>query len=207
MSSTDSRTISADKVVLIGGLFLLVWLVFAFTTRKPETAPSVAPVAVESKLHAVGLADNVDWEGMPELFAVWSEHAGWKDGKAQFAYWDQGYRSYSYFFEATRVNGKVWFRSLPEPEFIEGSGSSFALIYVSDPETCMVADTDLKTESPEHPFLFFKPMKPQRPGPWIANPRESGHVSTEKPWVKVDVRSMPVDLPKPELKASTPVGR
>jgi hypothetical protein len=180
-------------------------LAFTFTQHQPDPAPSVAPVVVESKLHAVGLADNVDWEGMPELFAVWSEHAGWKDGKAQFAYWDQGYRSYSYFFEATRVNGKVRFRSIPEPEFIEGSGSSFALIYVSDPETCMVADTDLKAESPEHPFLFFKPMPVQWSVSRIGNPLEHERVPTDKSRLKVDIRSMPVDLPKPELKAFTPV--
>ncbi len=207
MSTAGSRTIPANKVGLIGGLLLLGWLAFALWPDRLAPKLAAAPIPVESKLQAVGLADNVDWEGMPELFAVWSEHAGWKDDKAQFAYWDRNDRSYSYFFEATRVNGKVRFRAMSEPDFIKDSGSSYALIYAGEPGICMVADQDLKTESPEHPFIFFKPVPVQWSVRRSAIPDAPGNTGTTKPVIKIDIGSPSVDLPKPSGKTGVSGGR
>jgi hypothetical protein len=199
MGGSDSHRISANRVGLFMVVLLLAWMVASFYPRDKKAPPRVDVIPVmESKLHAVGLADNPDWEGLPEFFAVWAEHAGWKDDKAQFAYWDQRDQSYAYFFEATRENGKVRFRSIPEPQFIEGSGSSYAKIYVNEPGVCMVADSDLKTESPEHPFVFFVPMPVQwdKNGVW-RKIEEQNRTQTVKPKIKVELESLPLELLKP----------
>lgn len=211
MSGSDSRRIPPNRVALSLVLLLIAWLVFSFYPREKTPPPTAAPLPVaESKLRAVGLEDNANWEGLPELFAVWEGHAGWKNDKAQFAYWDQWSRSYAYFFEASRVNGKVRFREIPEPEFIEGSGSSFALIFVSEPGICMVADTDLKTESPEHPFIFFRPVPADADRFRMTDVLlrlEHERIPTGNPKINVDVRAAPLDVLKPGRKGSKPDGR
>jgi hypothetical protein len=68
-----------------------------------------------SKLQAVGLPDNPDFEGLPEFFAVWAEHAEWKDNRTIFAYWHPGAQDFAYYFEAIRGPEGFRFRPIPEP--------------------------------------------------------------------------------------------
>jgi hypothetical protein len=104
------------------------------------------------------------------------------------------------------VNGKVRFRSIPEPEFIEGSGSRYAKIYVAE-DGIWAAETDSKEASPEHPFAFFKPTSAQwnRSGP--RGPSQPDAAPGEAPKVKVDAGSPSVDAPKMERKIISPDGR
>ena len=115
MNPLDRQRVSPNRVALILGLLLVVWLVFQFCPRSAKPVPPVTPPAAETKLHAVGLADYTDWEGLPDFFAVWAEHAEWKDGRTRFAYWHPVMKTYSYFFEATRKDGKIRFREIAEP--------------------------------------------------------------------------------------------
>jgi len=113
MTTPNSR-IPANQVGLVFALLLAVWLAFTFIRRIEKPAPAAAPVVAESKLHAVGLEDNPDWEGMPEIFAIWADHAEWQDGKTRFAYWHPGTKTYSYYFEAVRISGGFRFKETPE---------------------------------------------------------------------------------------------
>jgi hypothetical protein len=114
MNPSVNQRVSPNRVALILALLLAAWLVFEFYPRK-KPAPSFPPVAAESKLHAVGLADNPDWDGLPEFFALWADHAEWKDGRTRFAYWHPVMKTYSYYFEATRSGEGVRFREIAEP--------------------------------------------------------------------------------------------
>ncbi len=184
--------------------FLIVWPLFLLWPGRSKQEPSrrLSGTPITSKLLAVGLEDNPEWEGLPELFAVFESRAGWINDRAQFAYWDRWSHSYAYFFEATRVNGAVRFHSIPEPDFIDGSGSSYAKIYAGEePGMCMVSDSDLKSESPEHPFVFFRPVPAQVDMPLPRLPRELDKVSVADPKVNVDVGSSAVKLPEPTTKA------
>ena len=207
MSGSDSHRIPPNRVALSLVLLLIAWLVFSFHPGEQKPPPAAPLPVIESKLRAVGLEDNANWEGLPELFAVWEGHAGWKEDKAQFAYWDQWSRSYSYFFEATRVNGKVTFRSIPLPDFFEISGSSFILAYASAPGIVWGTDTDLKTESPEHPFIFFKPVPLVTDGP--LNPAAIQYLLRQvsspagKSRVSIDLKPDGLDLPNPTAKPNS----
>ncbi len=109
------QRVSPNRVALILALLLTAWLVFEFFPHKGKPALSVAPVMAESKLHAVGLADNPDWDGLPEFFAIVADKAEWKDGRTRFAYWHPVMKTYSYYFEAIRSGEGVRFREIAEP--------------------------------------------------------------------------------------------
>ncbi len=115
MSAPVNQRVSPNRVALIGVLLLAAWLVFEFYPRKPKPTPPVAQVMTESKLHAVGLTDNPDWDGLPEIFAIWADKAEWKDGRTRFAYWHPVMKTYSYYFEATRNGARVSFKEIAEP--------------------------------------------------------------------------------------------
>jgi hypothetical protein len=208
----DQRSPVAKAGWLVG-LFLLGWLAFLFIpwpwrTPPPEPMPRMV-VHAPSKLQMAGLENNPDWEGLPEFFAVWADHAGWENEKAQFAYWNPGTQSYSYFFEAIRRGGEIRFRPIPQPKFVEEEASLEGdgyFQYKDGHGAVMVAETDLKTDSPTHPFVFFHPLKLPKTGPDF-EPVEQKHVSPEKPRVEIDVRPAPLDPAKPEQKDATPAGR
>lgn len=109
---------SHSPVAKAGWLIVLIfvgWLAFLFVpVPKPEPKP--APPYVKpppSRLVALGLPDNPDLEHLPEFFAVFADKAEWKNDKTIFAYWNPGSNSYSYFFEAIRLNGSIHFKEIP----------------------------------------------------------------------------------------------
>lgn len=116
-TATDSR-IPVSKFawpVLI--VFLAGPLLF-FALVTPQEKPAEAPRTVElppSKLAAVGLRENRDWDGLPEIFAVWADNAYWQNNRTRFAWWNPGTDSYSYFFEAHRTPAGIRFREVKEP--------------------------------------------------------------------------------------------
>lgn len=92
---------------------------FYLATPKPA-APAIDVDATPTKraptkLEAVGLRDYRDWDGLPEIFAVWADRAHWKNERTRFAYWNPGNQSYSYYFEARRTAGGYRFREILEP--------------------------------------------------------------------------------------------
>ena len=109
---------SAAKAGWLIVLLTVGWIIF-FLVPWPIGKPDSKPAAIAlplSKLRQAGLQDYTDWEGLPEIFAVWADKAEWKDGETRFAYWHPVAKSYSYYFEATRVKGGYRFKEIAEPK-------------------------------------------------------------------------------------------
>ena len=115
-----SPTIPLGK---LGWLVLLVVIAaptaffFLATPKEPEEAP--APAAIKpppSKLAAVGLRENRDWDGLPEMFAIWADKAHWENNRTRFAYWNPGTNGFSYYFEARRAGTSYRFIEIEEPD-------------------------------------------------------------------------------------------
>ena len=90
---------------------------FILVTPKEPDEPTAPPAEKRplSKLESVGLRDYRDWDGLPEIFAVWADKAHWENDRTRFAYWNPAARSYSYFFEARRTPKGYRFREIREP--------------------------------------------------------------------------------------------
>ena len=93
------------------------WMAFVLWPDRPEApAPAPAPVPVPaSSLTRAGLRDYTDWQGLPEIFAIWADQAEWKDNRTRFAYWHPVMKTYSYYFEAVRSAKGYRFREIAEP--------------------------------------------------------------------------------------------
>jgi hypothetical protein len=155
-----SGRISVAKAGWLIAVFLIAWPLFVLLPFGGNPAPitPVSPLPRAPRLAAFGLAENPDWMGLPDLFAVWSGHADWRGDRTQFAYWNPGSRSYDYFFEAVRTGDKFRFRSLSRQEALQWKEIDETGIYF--PTDCLpspkeVEAVEFKTESPTHPFIFF----------------------------------------------------
>ena len=117
MSAPGPGQSSVAKAGWLIALLFFGWLVFLFVPGPKKTGPQPAPPPVKpppSRLVALGLPDNTDLEHLPEYFALYADKAEWKDDKTIFAYWNPGSNSYSYFFEAIRLNGGYHFKVIPQ---------------------------------------------------------------------------------------------
>jgi len=108
---------SAAKAGWVIIVLTVAWSVFLLLPDpSPPPVPPPAPVPVPAtSLTRSGLPEYADWEGLPEIFAVWADRAEWRDNRTRFAYWHPGRKEYSYFFEAVRTATGYRFRALPEP--------------------------------------------------------------------------------------------
>lgn len=174
MATSDHRIPANQVVWLLAGL-LAIWVGWLFVPKSEKPRVVSQPVMTESKLRAVGLPDNPDWEGLPELFAVWSAQAPWQDGKVQFAYWNPGAHAYSYFFEAIQSKGLVRFRVLStvealqrkefiDPKFVDRGLGGFFWETSIDRSASQLAAVEFGTDSPMHPFVFFQVFDPLKNG-------------------------------------------
>jgi len=173
----------------LGWLILLLmgaWLAFVFVPAprpKPPPPPAVAPAPQPiSNLAAVGLPNNPDFDGLPEIFALWADQAEWVNDRTVFGYWNPATLDYSYVFEATRRNGRFHFRPVPRPEDFK------------------VALAPNESQPPEHPLRFIpQPRMARTPEVTVPPPppplpaRQDLSVNRGK--VPVDVSGAPI---KPE---------
>ena len=113
----------------VGWIIPLAFVIALFVWHRPapraEAPPATAippPARPPSPLRHVGLPDNPDLAGLPEIFAVNADAAEWKDNRTIFSYWHPGAKAYAYFFEATRGNFGYRFRAIPEPP-TDGAGA------------------------------------------------------------------------------------
>lgn len=187
MGTGANDRVSPGRVVAIFAVLLAVWLGSQFLPRRQEPPPPLAPVQAESRLRSVGLADNPDWDGLPELFAVWADKVAWDDQKVCFAYWHPGARTYAYFFEATRRDGSYRFNEVSLRQLLE---QGYQAENGDDP--AQVARRESETST--HPFVFLN-----RPGlsirksePRIEAPRPS---DPAKP--TIELKPAPLVLPPP----------
>jgi hypothetical protein len=117
---------SAAKAGWVVILLFFGWLAFVFVPwPQGKVEEKVAPTLVDprapfaAKLRQAGLPDNPDWDGLPEQFAIMADKTHWSHDKIKFAYWNPGSRDYTYFFEAKRENGHVFFREIPKPDYYD----------------------------------------------------------------------------------------
>ena len=99
-------------ILLVAGW--LAYLLIPDTTKQPAANPTATPLP-PSSLSQAGLRDYTDWDGLPEIFAIWADRAQWMDGKTRFAYWHPVMKDYSYYFEVVRVDGGFRFKEIAEP--------------------------------------------------------------------------------------------
>ena len=199
MSEPASQRLPANQVGLIFALLLAAWLIFIFFPRQDKPNPPVAPAVTESKLRAVGLPDNADFEGLPEFFAVWAEHAQWQDNQTAFAYWNPGSQSYSYFIEATRLNDAYRFRIVSR----EGLTKNDIYYYHEVDENLTKEVPEIKSQTDSHPFVF---LKKYRMGPAFVSYPDLGSADSRRFANKAPTR-VEVDLKQPPLTPSLPVNK
>ncbi len=121
-------------------------LFFALVTPRESPAPTAEKVQPPpSKLRAVGLRDNRDWDALPALFALAESRAHWRNQRTRFAYWNPGTQSHGYFFEARRTDAGLRFREISEPR---DAG------YEWDPAA-----------APEDPLRLYLPIRPRPEDP------------------------------------------
>lgn len=165
MKALITERISVAKAGWLIGVFLIAWplfLLLPFGGNPPRLPRELAPLS-PSKLAAFGLGENVDWAALPDLFVVWAGQAEWKENKTQFAYWHPGARSYAYFFEALRVDGKLRFRALSREEALQWKEFIGDGVYVATDgghSHKEIQAIDFREESPTHPFVFFRELEP-----------------------------------------------
>ncbi|MDI1247381.1 MAG: hypothetical protein PSV13_00735 [Lacunisphaera sp.] len=179
MSGSDSHRIPPNRVGLSLVLLLVAWLVISYYPRDKTPPPVDAPPVVESKLRAVGLRDNPDWDGLPEFFAIWAERAEWSEGKTRFAYWHPVMKTYSYYFEAVRTGDAYRFKEIGEP---------------NDPDH--VWDESLGEDSP---IRFYHSAEIKIPKP---RTRAHTHGIRLDPPGKVELNLTAPKIPVPETKVT-----
>jgi hypothetical protein len=98
-------------VLTVGWMAIVLW---PGGPELPAAKPGAVPLPASSLTRA-GLRENPDWEGLPEIFAIWADKADWKDNRTRFAYWHPVMKTYSYYFEAARSARGYLFREIAEP--------------------------------------------------------------------------------------------
>ena len=118
MNAPASERTSAATTGWLVVLLMVGWLAFVFVPWPTKAKAGKAPPepTPPSGLVQAGLRDYTDWDGLPEIFAIWADRAQWKDGRTRFAYWHPVMKTYSYFFEVVRTEGKFHFTEIPEPK-------------------------------------------------------------------------------------------
>jgi len=206
MSAPASGRISAAKTGWIIVLLMVGWALFLFLPfgreEKIESPKTPVERPGEADLAAVGLGYNVDWIGLPTYFTVWAEKAGWEDDHTKFAYWNPMTESYSYFFEATRAQGRYRFRPIARTDLEKEPA-----YYFDEDDTPSEKVPEPKNESSTHPFIFWYtrrgpvsiPILPKlgaKP-PWSRDPAEP------PPKVEVEMHPAPLKVPEPRLKTTS----
>ena len=78
-------------------VFMVGWLAFLFLPMpRPEPPAPRILAQVPTKLELVGLPNGLDFEGVPDFFAAFVDHAEWRDNRTLFAYWHPVMETYSY---------------------------------------------------------------------------------------------------------------
>jgi hypothetical protein len=122
MTSPAPRSSDSPRLVawIVAGCVVAGPLLFFALVTPPqppeEPASVLPPPSSPSPLAAVGLRENRDWEGLPEIFAVWADRAHWVGGRTRFAWWHPGAQAHRYFFEARRTPSGIRFREIAEPK-------------------------------------------------------------------------------------------
>src|SRR6478609_407155 len=197
MSARTIERTSARKAGWVIILLLVAWVAFLFAPFSSREKPAPRHFwpggnTAQTKLEAAGLANNPDWDGLPDYFAIWADSIAWKGTRTCFAYWNPGSYSYSYFFEATRTSAGVSFRRLAHWPADSG-------LFVDEDELIGYAEAK-RPDSPTHPFVFALTPGPRAViGPHRMVPPRPAADSLEKEKVKIEISPQPLVAPPVKL--------
>lgn len=76
------------------------------TTRQRPIVLAAPPTPAPSKPAELSTVET--------LFATWGEHAVWYEDTAEIAIWNSGTRDFSDYYEVRRIEGVLYFRSIPQ---------------------------------------------------------------------------------------------
>jgi hypothetical protein len=93
---------------LLGALFVL-----AVRPPAPKPAPGPAPVAAEPAKPSAP-RDPPPLSKIEIIFEKFGEGAVWSDNTTEVAMWDTTEERYADFYEVRRIDGKLYFRSIPQ---------------------------------------------------------------------------------------------
>lgn len=160
-SAANSRIPLGKLGWLVAALVLAAPLLFfALVTPRESPAPTLEKVEPPpSKLRAVGLRDNRDWDALPALFALAEPKAHWRNQRTRFAFWNPGTQSHGYFFEARRTDAGLRFREIPEPR---DAGYEWDPAAAPEDPLRLYLPIRARLEDPVKP-LEEKPSAPHRP--------------------------------------------
>jgi hypothetical protein len=124
------------------------------------------------------------------VFDEWKEHAVWENNLTEVALWRPETGAYSECYEVRRVNGTLYFRSIPRlTRRIVRSG------------TPLPTNTPLQfTESEAHYLAWLEQGRKQSLGEPLVPPRPSGltPLLTPLPMPVIDPSVPPLSNPRPE---------
>ena len=186
--------LSAARTGLILFSLLVVWLGFVVLPSRKKVPERIAPAesALAIKLHAVGLPENPDFEALPEIFAIWAGNAEWKDNKTKFAYWHPVMKTYSYYFEATRTEGRFRFAEVAEsykPELYMGESLGedcpirFYYSYPAADRTLPNISVELPPHDQSPPKVEVTVPKIQAPDPFTSDKSQAKALNAGLPKV------------------------
>jgi len=103
----------APSWVMLGFVFGAGFVFALLRERKPAAPPSVTvPPVVEAPAppspRRVPALTTIE-----AVFEVWGEHAIWSGPTTEVALWNPQDRAFSEFYEVRRMEGRLYFRSLP----------------------------------------------------------------------------------------------
>ena len=118
MNAPSLERTSAAKAGWLIIVLTVGWMVFVlWPDPESEPAPKAAPIPPPvTSLTRAGLRENPDWEGLPEIFAIWADRAEWRNGRTRFNYWNPVTNVYSYTFEARKTKGGYMFKEVDETD-------------------------------------------------------------------------------------------
>ena len=170
------------------GFLLGAAFVWGYKRDAEKTAP-VAPAIPAEWPKALTLAPS-PLTTIEAVFDEWKEHAVWENNLTEVALWRSDTGAYSECYEVRRVNGTLYFRSIPRlTRRIVRSG------------TPLPTNTPLQfTESEAHYLAWLEQGRKKSLGETLVPPRPSGLTPrpTSLPPPVIDPSVPPLGHPRPE---------
>lgn len=93
---------------VLGALFVLA------LPKRPAPPPAAAPARKPQTAAAAAPRPPPPLSRIEAVFEDWGKHAVWHDDATEVALWDPAEERYADFYEVRRMNGALYFRSIPK---------------------------------------------------------------------------------------------
>lgn len=176
---------------VLGALFVM-----ALPNEKPEPAPVAAVPPVQPAQPTPPPRDPPPLSRIEAVFEEWGKHAVWHENSTEVALWDPAEERYADFYEVRRIDGVLYFRSIPKltRRVIE--------------RTNMGDSPLLFTETEEQFRAWDERDRAQRPleRMWKPPPPKLPQVEPQRPAVTMPVAPEAQRVVPPPWKAHDPAG-